>query len=168
MKRILIVGCCGAGKTTLSYVLSNLTKLPVIHLDKEYYLPEWVTPNEDTWVEKVNMLISKPEWIIEGNYASSLDARLSRADTIIFLDYPRFTCVSRVLLRTLKTFRKTRPDMAQGCKERFNWDFFKYVWNFHKTMHPRIITSITNHPEVTLVHLRNDKDAEKYIDSLGL
>ena len=113
-KKIIVIGSCGSGKTTFSLQLGYITGIPVIHLDKEYWQPGWVEPIQDEWIKKLNELMSKDKWILDGNFKSSLELRLQQADTVIFLDFKRHLCLYRVGKRFLKNFNKSRPDMPEG------------------------------------------------------
>lgn len=166
LNRILLIGCCGAGKTTLAYTLADIMALPIIHLDKEYFYPEWVEPDEAEWVQKVTALAARDTWIMDGNYSGSLDIRLERADMVIFLDYGRVRCLARALKRTISTYHCVRQDMASGCPERFNWAFLAYIWSFHKTIMPRIRSAFTRHPDVPVIRLRNPLQTAAYVKSL--
>ena len=137
MKRVAIIGSGGAGKSTLAVSLGEKLDLPVIHLDTYYWQPGWRETATRQWLSMQQELIKGDCWIIDGNYGSSLDIRLAAADTIIWLDFNRYLCLSRVLKRYLQYPGKTRPDMAQGCPERINLKFFKYVWDFPRLQRPK-------------------------------
>jgi adenylate kinase family enzyme len=141
MKKIAIIGCCGSGKSTLSRQLSTELNLPLHHLDTLYWKPGWTKTPSEQWSELQTSLCETREWIIDGNYQSTLDIRLNACDTVIFLDVNRFRCIYRALKRTLSD--KTRPDMAAGCEERFNLEFIKFIWNFPNTTRPVIIDKIS-------------------------
>ena len=102
VNKILIVGSAGSGKATFAKELSSIINLPVIHLDKEYWKPNWEKPDHDEWVNKLDILLNKDKWIIDGNYRSTLKHRLEKADMIIFLDYSRKVCINGVLIRIYK------------------------------------------------------------------
>lgn len=118
MQRILVIGSAGSGKSTLSQRLSEQLQLPVIHLDKYYWKPNWVpTPNED-WDKFVLGTTNRDQWIMDGNYTRTLDLRLKRADTVIFLDLSKWLCLYRIIKRRIKYHRKTRADLNEGCPEK--------------------------------------------------
>lgn len=142
MKKIAIIGCCGSGKSTFSCKLSTELNLPLYHLDKLYWKPGWTKTPSEQWVEIQTSLCKNKQWIIDGNYKSTLDIRLDACDTVIFLDVNRFICIYRALKRTLTS--KTRPDMAEGCEERFNLEFIKFIWDFPNNARPDIIDKITS------------------------
>ena len=97
MKRILILGCCGAGKSTFARALSEITGVDIIHLDQEYWNPGWIETSKGIWQKKVEELVKHDSWIMDGNYSGSLDIRLSRADTIIYLDRSTWTCFFEII-----------------------------------------------------------------------
>ena len=142
MKRVLVVGCAGAGKTRFTRQLSEVTGLPIVHLDQYFLQPGWQLPDMRAWSTTVEELIARPIWIMDGNYNSTLVTRLKRCDTVVFLDVPRRICLWRIVLRTVKTFRKNRADVAPGCPERFNLGFFKYVWNYRRNHRPRLTAAL--------------------------
>ncbi|OAV43602.1 hypothetical protein [Lewinella sp. 4G2] len=133
MQRVLIIGCCGAGKSTFARKLADATGLPLIHLDQAYWQPDWTEPPKAEWEAKVTELVARDAWIMDGNYAGSLSLRLPRADTVIYLDYPTAKCLWRVVKRVTKYHGQQRPDMPPGCHERFDWEFFHYVATFNLT-----------------------------------
>lgn len=142
MKRIVIVGSSGSGKSTLARQLGRSLDLPVFHLDRYYWHPGWVGTPPQAWRRVVADLAAKPEWIIDGNYRETLDARLQAADTVIFLDLPRWLCAWRALKRRFQYRFRPRPDMADGCVERiFDPDFPKFmrwVWNYPQRARPAV------------------------------
>ncbi|MEM7595826.1 MAG: AAA family ATPase, partial [Cyanobacteria bacterium P01_A01_bin.83] len=133
MKRIAIIGSCGAGKSTLARTLGNKLNIPVIHLDTYYWHPGWQETDANQWVEIHQNLVKGDHWIIDGNYGGTIDTRLTKADTIIWLDFNRYLCLWRVFKRYFQYPGKVRPDMAEECPERLNWNFLLYVWNFSST-----------------------------------
>ncbi|NDV95067.1 hypothetical protein D0T84_09065 [Dysgonomonas sp. 521] len=161
MNKVIIIGNCGAGKTTLAKQIALKTGLPLIHLDKEYYQAGWIRPEKDKWQEKVINLITKPKWILDGNYINSLDIRLKEADTIIFLDINKWICIFSVLKRIIQG--DTRDDMASGCKERLDTEFLKYVWNYNEKIRPCVYDLLNEYKETELVVLRSRKEMRKYI-----
>lgn len=140
MQRVMIIGCSGSGKTTLAKQLAERTGLPLIHLDREYWRPGWVEPDKAEWAAHVETLASQPRWIIDGNYGSTLAPRMTAADTVIFLDFSRGRCVSRVLSRSLRWYG--RATQAEGCPERFDWEFLRWVWNWRRDSRPRMIKAL--------------------------
>lgn len=163
MQQIAIVGSSGAGKSTLALELSRTFNLPVIHLDAEYWQPSWVKTPSEVWRERQKSLLEAERWIVDGNYSSTMDMRFEAADTI-FLDFPRLLCTWRVLKRVLEYRPGIRPDMPEGCHERCDLDFIKYVWTFPEQHRPRILERLEVYSEKTLYHLKTplELDGFKY------
>ena len=122
-RRVLVSGMAGAGKSTFSRALSARTGLPVIVLDVHFWKPGWAEPTEDEWREKQWGLLASDDWIADGNYHATLDLRLERADTVVFLDTPWWICAWRALVRGIRTrpvgFRAARravmSPLCAGC-----------------------------------------------------
>jgi len=165
MQRVLVIGICGAGKSTFSRALAAKTGLPLVHLDTEFWRPGWeMTPREE-WCAKVAELVARERWIIDGSYGSSLDLRLPRADTVVWFDYPRLICLWRASRRVLTTYGRVRPDLAPGCPEQFDLEFLRYIWDFNAKSRPQIVTALRHHypREGSLAVVRRDRDATRLL-----
>lgn len=165
-KKIMIIGCCGSGKSTLARQLAKYVDLPLIHLDREYYKPNWEKSLKSEWEEKIRSLISRDEWIIDGNYYNTLSMHMEQADTVIFLDMNKFLCTYRIIKRACSSKENIRSDMGHGCHERFNMDFFKFVWNFNKTTRSRIYELLKNYAQLNIIILKSDRDIKKFISEI--
>lgn len=163
MKKVAIIGSCGAGKSTLARQLGVRLGLKVIHLDQSYWQPDWIEPDPGTWRQQVEILVANPAWIMDGNYSGTFDLRLPLADTIIFLDFPRWRCLRRVLKRIWQYRGQTRPDMAPHCPERFNWQFLWYVWCFPQHHRPKIIQVLATLPSQAVVTLHHPQSVQKFL-----
>src|SRR5438552_15511936 len=98
-RRVIVTGLAGSGKSTFAVALAAKTGLPVIHLDLHFWKPGWVAPSETEWREKQYGVLAGDAWIADGNYHETLDLRLERADTVVFLDMPWWLCEGRAFLR---------------------------------------------------------------------
>lgn len=132
MKKIILIGSGGSGKSTLARQLGEKLKIKVYHLDALFWKPNWIGAPKDEQRKVQNDLVKEEEWIIDGNYGGTMDIRLNAADTIIFLDFPRIICVFRAFKRMVQYRNKIRPDMGEGCEERFSVEFFKWIWNIQR------------------------------------
>jgi adenylate kinase family enzyme len=137
MQRILVIGSPGAGKSTLAQRLSERLHMPLIHLDGEYFGPGWSMPSKEEWRERVKALAARPEWVMDGNYASTFDIRVPRATAIVWLDLPRWRCALAVLLRVAKNYGKARPDLGGAGPEKFDWSFMRWIWSYPQKMRPK-------------------------------
>lgn len=160
------MGSSGAGKTTLSLELSRILDLPIIHLDAEYWQPGWTKPPSELWFERQRELLKAERWIVDGNYGATMDLRFAAADTIVFLDFPRLLCIWRILKRVLEYRPNTRPDMAEGCDERFDLAFIKYVWTFPERHRPRILERLEAYPDKRLYQLKIAGDVKDFLAEL--
>lgn len=168
MQRVLVIGISGAGKSTFSRALANTTGLPLIHLDKEFWQPGWVQTPRPEWRAKVGELAARERWIMDGNYDSSLDLRLPRADTVLWFDYPMLRCLRRAMWRAVTTYGRVRPDMAEGCPERIDLEFLRYIWTFNAKQRPRVVAAHERfgrhvHPVV----FRRDGEAARFLSALS-
>ncbi|MFK7906254.1 MAG: hypothetical protein AB8B69_14075 [Chitinophagales bacterium] len=164
MKRILVLGSGGAGKSTLTRELQKKLQIPVIHLDAHYFSPNWVEPERTDWEETVKKLSAGEEWIMDGNYSSTLAIRLERANTVVFLDFPNWKCTARILWRGFKYRGQIRPSMAAGCKERVNWQFLKYVWGYPNRSRPRVLRLLEEEKDRIVVYrLKNEKEVKDFL-----
>jgi adenylate kinase family enzyme len=130
MQRVLVIGSPGAGKSTLAHKLADCTMLPLFHLDQMHWLPGWVERDRTEARTELAQVLTGERWIIEGNYGSILPMRLERADSVVWLDYPTWLCLKRVLKRWWQHRGRTRPDMTEGCPERLDPEFLWYVLLF--------------------------------------
>lgn len=164
MQKILIVGSGGAGKSTLSRQLGEILNLEVIHLDSFYWNPGWIETPKAEWESIVQDLILRESWIIDGNYSDTLDIRLSVADTVIFLDFPRLLCLLRVIKRYWQYAGKSRPDMQSDCLERLTWEFIKFVWSYPVTRRPIILEKLSQlAPKQQVIILRKPREVREFL-----
>lgn len=163
MKKIIIIGSGGAGKSTFARRLGELTGIEVFHLDKLYWKPNWQEPPKEEWKKLLETKLEKDEWIMDGNFGGTLEMRLKYCDTVIFLDLPRTVCIYRTLKRWIKYRNTNRPDMTVGCNEKFDLEFLGWVWNFPKTKKPKIEEKLkTLEKEKTIIRLHSPKEVEKF------
>lgn len=167
MKKILLIGSGGSGKSTLARKLGEKLGIDVYHLDALFWRPNWEGVPKDEQRKVQKELVKKEEWIIDGNYGGTMDIRLKAADTVIFLDIHRTICVYRAFKRMLRYRNKTRPDMAEGCEERFDLDFLKWIWNYPKTKRPGILNKLKQlSTEKKIIVLKSPKEVQKFIVEL--
>jgi adenylate kinase family enzyme len=167
MQRVLVIGISGAGKSTFSRALAAKTGLPLIHLDKEFWQPGWVQTPRPDWRMKVAELAASEHWIMDGNYAGTLDLRLPRADTLVWFDYPTLKCLRRVLWWAATTHGKVRADMSPGCPERFDLEFLRYIWTFNAKERPKTVAALAQFGgPITPVVFRRDGEAVHFLKTL--
>jgi adenylate kinase family enzyme len=166
MKRVAVIGSGGAGKSV--FELGERTALPVIHLDRLYWKPGWVPMPEDEWQAVHADLIEPERWIIDGNYGSTMEARITAADTVIFLDLPRLVCIWGALQRHWRHRAGGRPDMVAGQRERIDPKFLWWIWRYPDTRRPAVLARLAKLPATTqVVRIRSRREAREVLDSLA-
>ena len=167
MKRVMILGQPGSGKSTLARELGDRTGLPVVHVDRIHWMPDWQERPRD---EKIALALSeqaKPEWIFEGGLSATYEDRFQRADTVVFLDFPLWFRMGRVVWRTLRWHGRTRPDMQEGCPERFNWEFTKWIWDTRHSGRVRPLALLARAgPDKAAHHLRSGAEVRAFLAAL--
>lgn len=167
MKKIVIIGSGGSGKSTLARQLGKMLKRNVYHLDALFWKPNWVSVPKDEQKKVQSDLVKEEEWIMDGNYGGTMEIRLNAADTIIFLDLPRVICVFRAFKRLLQYRNKTRPDMGEGCEERFSMEFFKWIWKYPKKNRPQILDGLKKlSKDKEVIILKSPKDVQCFLEKV--
>jgi adenylate kinase family enzyme len=164
LKKIILIGSGGSGKSTLASQLGKILSIEVYHLDAIFWKPGWISTPKDEQKAVQAELVSRDSWVIDGNYGGTIDIRLQAADTVIFLDLSRWICLSRVLKRSFQYRNKKRTDMAEGCEERINLKFLKWVWEYPVKHKPKILDKLRMlSKETKVVVLKSPNDVRKFI-----
>lgn len=166
MKKVVVIGSGGAGKSTFSRRMGEITGLPVIHLDKLFWRPGWVQTPKDEWADLVQREIERPEWIMDGNFGGTRLMRMQAADTIIMLDLPRWLCIYRVLKRTLTYSPGRRPDMAEGCHERLDLEFILWIWNYPNRSRKTAYEAMEKLSDKDIMILKTRREVDEYLSRL--
>lgn len=165
MQRVLVIGPCGAGKSTLATILAGRLKLPLFHMDQLNWKPGWVESSKDEITAKLRAIVATDRWLVDGTYGGTLAPRLDRADTVVYLDFPIILCVRR-LLKRIWTYRgRSRPDMTEGCPERFDIAFLFYLIRWNSGPRIRTEARLKGH-ENKIIRLRNPDELQRWMDSL--
>jgi adenylate kinase family enzyme len=152
MKRVVVVGRGASGKSTLARRLSEISKLPLIELDKIFWQPGLLATPREQWIVIQEKLAAEPEWIMDGDLGlfDALEARLHRADTIIFLDFSLFRCIWRAIRRS---------------RERL--DFWHWVFSYRRKYRPQLLATISQHaPNVNLMIFSSLGDLQAFLDEI--
>ena len=167
MKRVIVIGSGGAGKSTFSRRLGEITRLPVIHLDRLFWRSGWVPTPKEEWKERVSREIERPEWIMDGNFGGTREMRMAAADTIIRLDLSRWLCIYRILKRTLLYRPGSRSDMAEGCHERLDMEFILWVWNYPRRSRKNALAEMEKFSEKDIIILKTPREVEQFLQRLS-
>ncbi len=167
MRKILVIGSGGSGKTTVAKEIAARTGLPLIHLDQLFWHPGWVKTPDDEWDRLIAELSAQDAWIMDGNYGRTLPTRLDAADTVVFLDLPPVVCTWRILKRRLRYLGRSRPDVASGCPENLTWEFVSWVWTYRTRRRPEILQrleAVRGSKKVFV--LQSDADVQRFLTTL--
>lgn len=170
MKRITIVGCPGAGKSTFARELSKKTNIPLHHLDYHFHQKKFDYENNmQAWLKKLEDLTSGDSWIIEGNYGSSYKQRIPKSDTLIFMDMPSWLSTWSVLKRRVQYRNKRRDEMPDEWKEKIDPLFFRYVLLFRIKSRKHVVGGIEEykHDNLNVIHFRTRRAAYKWLNEVA-
>lgn len=167
MRRVMIIGQPGSGKSTLARELGAITHLPVFHIDRIHWMPGW---RERPRAEKTRLceaLHARVDWIFEGGHSATWPGRLARADTLIWLNVTVATRLGRVVLRSLRWWGRTRPDLPPDCPDGINAAFLGYIWRTRRTgRDPCARLFARAGPDVAAHRLRSPREVRAYLAAL--
>ena len=163
MKKIIVIGCPGSGKSTFSRSLQKVIKIPLFHLDLLYWNADRTIVEESIFHQRINEIIQKDEWIIDGNYGSTMELRLQECDTVFFLDYPLEVCLNGIKERK----GKIRTDMPwQEKEDEEDIEFNTFVKNFDIQNRPRILELLKKYFYKEIHIFKNRNEADEFIYQL--
>ena len=167
MERVLIIGCGGAGKSTLARQLGEKSKLPVVHLDQIWWSPgNWKHLEQEAFDKILIREMEKEQWILDGNFGRTFPMRLEKCDTVIYLDFNRITCLWGWFCRVIKNRGRARPDMAPGCGEWLDPEFAKWLWNFNKLNRKKYLTMLMDAEGKNVYILKNRRQVRKFLKNI--
>ena len=170
MERVVVLGPGGAGKTELATALARRTGLPLVHLDVLFWREGWVPTPRDEALRHLATEAAGERWILDGNFLEAVgegDSRFERADTVIFLDLPRRTCLWRVLKRVIRDRGRARPDLPDGCGEGIDFALLRWIWRYPRDDRPRVLALLAGlDAGVDVRRLRSRADVRRYLDAL--
>jgi adenylate kinase family enzyme len=154
VRRVAVIGCGGAGKTTLARALGARLGLPVVHSD--FHRPGWEELHEE--------LIAGDEWVIDAMRLNTLDERVARADTVVFLDRSTVACLLGILRRRMRYRGGLHVD---GVADFVNVEFLRWVIGFRRRVRPRIVELLERHAATTqIVELRSIAETSSFLAHL--
>ncbi len=154
MKRVMVLGAPGSGKSTFAVALGAATGLPVYHMDMIHHLPGWVERPKPEKIAMAGQVEARDAWVFEGGLSATYANRAARADTAIWLDLPLPLRLWRVVKRRWH-YRGglTRPDLPQDCPERVDWEFLHWIITTNRTGRKKIQTTLDAAPHLIVHHL---------------
>ena len=161
MKKVIIIGCCGSGKSTFARQLHACTGIPLFHLDQLNWNADKTTVEKEVFLKRVQDVIQKNSWIIDGNYGSSIEMRMQACDTVFFLDYPVDICIQGIHERV----GKIRADMP-WVEHEVDEDLIEFVKNYEREDRPEVLNLLSKYKEKEIHLFRTRKDAKTYLELL--
>jgi len=167
--KIAIIGYSGSGKSTLAYLLAKEYNIDVLHFDTVHFLPNWkIRCHEEKERITKDFLDTHEEWVVDGNYSNLFyERRMAEADMIILLLFNRFSCFWRAYRRYLKYKNRTRSDMADGCNEKFDLEFARWIlWRGRtKRKRERYKRVVSQYGQKAVV-IKNQRQLNSFIDGI--
>ena len=161
MKKIIIIGCPGSGKSTFARALQAATGLPLYYLDMLYWNADKTTVSKEVFRGRLREILDTDAWILDGNYGATIEMRLEKCDTVFFLDYPTEVCLDGIRTR----FGKPRADMPWVETEE-DVEFLDFIKAFEAESRPKILTLLKQHPEKQVITFRSREEAEDYLQTI--
>ena len=160
-KRVAVIGCPGGGKSTFSRALRDRVELPLYHLDAIYWRDDRTHLSREEFYPLMREIIAREEWIIDGNYQSTLEWRIAACNLLIFLDYPAEVCLAGVRARRGQK-RSDMPWVEEGDDPKF----LAFIRAFEAESRPRILELLEKYPDKAVVTFRTREEAEGYLGEL--
>ena len=163
MKKVIVIGCPGSGKSTVSRALHNKTGIPLYHLDMMYWNADKTTAEKSVFLERLSTVLEKDEWIIDGNYGSTMELRMAACDTVIFLDYPLEVCLDGIKERR----GKPRSDMPWIETEEDS-EFIEFIKNYNEQQKPKVLELLKKYSDKNIIILESREQADAFLNGENL
>ena len=163
MKKIIVIGCPGSGKSTVSRALHDKTDIPLYHLDMMYWNADKTTVEKSVFLERLSVVLEKDEWIIDGNYGSTMELRMAACDTVIFLDYPLDVCLDGIRERR----GKPRSDMPWIETEE-DAEFIEFIKSYSEQQKPKVLELLEKYSDKNIVIFKSREEANAFLNGENL
>ena len=161
MNKVIVIGCPGGGKSTFARMLHEKTGLPLYYLDLMYWNADRTTVDRAVFHERLHATMEKESWIIDGNYASTMEMRLAACDTVFFLDYSPEVCLAGIDARR----GKSRPDMpwveTEGDEE-----FIAFIKNYSTDSRPQVMELLGRYSDKNIVIFKTRAEADAFLKTM--
>lgn len=162
MKKIIVIGCPGSGKSTFSKSLHKITGIPLFHLDMMFWNADKTTVEKSVFLERLSEAIQGSEWIIDGNYGSTMELRLQECDTVVFLDYPLDVCLEGIKERR----GKKRSDMPWIETDEADTEFVEFIKNYNSQSRPQVMELLDRYSYKNIYVFVNRTEANEFLSQL--
>ena len=161
MKKVIVIGCPGSGKSTVSRALHNKTGIPLYHLDMMYWNADKTTVEKNVFLERLSAVLERDEWIIDGNYGSTMELRMEACDTVFFLDYPLDVCLDGIRERR----GKPRSDMPWIETEE-DAEFIEFIKNYNEQQKPKVLELLERYRDKNIIIFKSREQANEFLSLL--
>ena len=161
MKKVIVIGCPGSGKTTFAEKLSKSTGIPLYYLDAIWHKPDKTHIPREEFDERISEIFRESEWIIDGNYASTMEMRVEACDTVFFLDYSKEVCLEGIRARK----GKIRSDLP-WVENSDDLEFIEFINNYNRDNRPKVLDLLSKYSDREIVIFSNRADSESYISKI--
>ena len=162
MKKIIVIGSPGSGKSTFAKALHDKTAIELFHLDMLYWNENKTTVGKHVFLQRLSSVLARDEWILDGNYASTMEERLAACDTVFFLDYPAEVCLEGVRRRR----GKPRSDMPWIETEE-DAEFIEFIKSYNEQQKPRVLELLKKYCDKNIVIFESREQADEFLSRLG-
>ncbi len=161
MQKILVIGCPGSGKSTFSRALHKKTLIPLFHLDMMRWQSDRTMVPRDVFMKRLDDVLAKSSWIIDGNYGSTMEYRMEKCDTVFFLDFDTEVCLAGIRER----IGKPRLDMPWNETEE-DPEFMDFIKNYNTYNRPKVLDLLSCTADKTVIIFKNRTEANQYLKNL--
>ena len=161
MKKIIIIGCPGAGKSTFARALSAKTGIPLFYLDMIWHKADKTNISREEFDQRLGGIMTGESWIIDGNYQRTMERRIKECDTVFLLDFPKEICLEGAEKRV----GKAREDMP-WVEETLDEDFKVFIETFHEKVLVKIYHLLNLYKDKNIIVFKSREDINHYIENL--
>ncbi len=166
--KILVIGYSSSGKSTFSKRLSKIYQLPVLHIDRIFFAPNWVQRDKAVVEVEIRAFMDQDGWIIDGLYRHLATERFDHANQIFIFDFNRFKCLYGALHRRVKYHNQNRDSIAIGCKERLNPSFIWWILFGGRTKKSKqLIRTVKAKYKDKVIVFKSRRQTNAYLRSIG-
>ena len=160
-QKIIVIGSPGAGKSTFSRKLRDITSLPLYHLDMINHKPNRTTVSREEFDKQLSEILRTDKWIIDGNYQRTIEIRLEKCDTVFLMDFPLEVCLAGAAARV-----GTKRDDLPWVEDEFDEEFRQWIVDFPNEKLPQIYQMLEHYKYKTIVIFKSRQEADTYLQKL--
>ncbi len=160
MKKVIVIGCPGAGKSTFSRKLRDKTNLPLFHLDMIFWKSDKTTVSREEFDERLETVLNQDQWILDGNYGRTLEMRLKECDTVFLFDLPPEICLLGARSR-IGTVREDMPWVERELDEEFK----EWILDFPNKELPHVYSLLKRYPNKEMIVFHSHQEVDEYLNN---